>query len=114
MGLENLPPRIPPAPGICGFTFGIVLQETLMLRNTFVATVFAICAALALVIVMAPRSSAQTATVLYTFTGGTDGGGDQGALVFDIAGNLYGTTSSGGKRAGIVFQFSPRASGRAE
>lgn len=35
-------------------------------------------------------------TVLYNFTGGTDGGFPSGALVRDAAGNLYGTTVSGG------------------
>lgn len=85
-----------------------------MPRNTFVANVFAICAPLALVIVMASRSSAQTTTGLYTFTGGADGGGDQGTLVFDSTGNLYGATSAGGKGRGVVFKLSTGASGWTE
>jgi uncharacterized repeat protein (TIGR03803 family) len=35
-------------------------------------------------------------TVLYSFTGGADGGNPQASLVRDAAGNLYGTTVSGG------------------
>ena len=35
-------------------------------------------------------------TVLYRFTGGTDGGEPVGDLAFDKAGNLYGTTEIGG------------------
>jgi len=35
-------------------------------------------------------------TVLYSFTGGSDGGGPMGGLVRDAAGNLYSTTSQGG------------------
>jgi uncharacterized repeat protein (TIGR03803 family) len=35
-------------------------------------------------------------TVLYTFTGGSDGGLPQAGLIADLAGNLYGTTSEGG------------------
>ena len=35
-------------------------------------------------------------TVLYNFTGEPDGAGPQGDLVFDRAGNLYGTTFYGG------------------
>ena len=37
-----------------------------------------------------------TETVLYRFTGGTDGGLPLGDLVFDRAGNIYGTTEEGG------------------
>ncbi|MBZ5600047.1 MAG: hypothetical protein LAN83_17190 [Acidobacteriia bacterium] len=36
---------------------------------------------------------AGTETVLYTFTGGADGGAPFGSLIRDAAGNLYGTTS---------------------
>jgi len=36
--------------------------------------------------------SAQTYTVLYSFTGGADGASPMAALVLDPAGNLYGTT----------------------
>ena len=37
-----------------------------------------------------------TETVLYSFTGGADGGNPYGSLVRDAAGNLYGTTHGGG------------------
>src|SRR5579863_9956063 len=53
-----------------------------------------------------------TETILYTFTGGSDGGGPFGNLVFDATGqNLYGTTSAGGipndkGGNGVVFQLS--------
>jgi uncharacterized repeat protein (TIGR03803 family) len=43
-------------------------------------------------------------TVLYTFTGGADGGSPNG-VIRDVAGNLYGTTGSGGASgAGVVFE----------
>jgi uncharacterized repeat protein (TIGR03803 family) len=43
-------------------------------------------------------------TVLYTFTGGNDGGNPNGVMR-DSAGNLYGTTSNGGASgAGVVFK----------
>ena len=47
-------------------------------------------------------------TVLYSFSGGSDGGQPYGALVRDSAGNLYGTTSSGGAASlGTVFKIDP-------
>ncbi len=54
-------------------------------------------------------------TVLYTFTGGADGASPAAALVRDAAGNLYGTTVSGGvcswpyssNGCGVVFKLDP-------
>jgi len=47
-------------------------------------------------------------TVLYTFTGGADGGLPFSALICDPAGNLYGTTEIGGASgAGVVFRIDP-------
>jgi len=49
---------------------------------------------------------------LYSFAGVPDGQNPTGALVFDNAGNLYGTTFSGGyKSNGTVFELSPSAGG---
>jgi uncharacterized repeat protein (TIGR03803 family) len=45
--------------------------------------------------------------VLYSFAGGSDGGNPYGGLVFDTAGNLYGTTRNGGTfGSGTVFELS--------
>jgi uncharacterized repeat protein (TIGR03803 family) len=48
-------------------------------------------------------------SVLYSFTGGTDGAAPITALVLDPAGNLYGTTDSGGSGCffgcGVVFKL---------
>lgn len=48
-------------------------------------------------------------TVLYTFTGGSDGGYPAWVvLALDSDGNLYGTTSGGGaSNAGVVFKVNP-------
>jgi uncharacterized repeat protein (TIGR03803 family) len=46
--------------------------------------------------------------VLYNFTGGDDGANPMAGLVFDAAGNLYGTTSvSNQRRGGSLFQLIP-------
>jgi len=45
-------------------------------------------------------------TVLYSFTGGNDGGFPYAGVVLDSAGNLYGTTNGGGQSgAGVVFKL---------
>jgi uncharacterized repeat protein (TIGR03803 family) len=47
-------------------------------------------------------------TVLYSFTGGADGGFPYGNLIQDAAGNFYGTTNGGGASgAGVVFKLAP-------
>jgi uncharacterized repeat protein (TIGR03803 family) len=52
-----------------------------------------------------------TGTVLHSFNG-TDGYGPQATLIFDAAGNLYGTTQYGGdSRAGTVFELTPDGHG---
>ncbi|HEX3431732.1 MAG TPA: choice-of-anchor tandem repeat GloVer-containing protein [Rhizomicrobium sp.] len=52
-----------------------------------------------------------TETVLYAFTGGNDGAGPLAGLIVDAAGNLVGTTGSGGKYGfyggGTVFLVAP-------
>jgi uncharacterized repeat protein (TIGR03803 family) len=58
-------------------------------------------------------SSTGQQTVLYTFTGSTDGGIPIGRLIRDHAGNLYGITSLGGDptcSCGTVFQLTPTGS----
>jgi hypothetical protein len=49
--------------------------------------------------------------VLHDFGSGRDGAGPFGNVVFDAAGNLYGTTQNGGIRlngfAGVAFEIVP-------
>ena len=49
-----------------------------------------------IVLVLAALAPAQTFTVLYNFTGGSDGWGPYAGLIRDSAGDLYGSTSLGG------------------
>ena len=61
---------------------------------------------LGFVLAIEPQARAQTFTILYSFSGGSDGGFPYGALLQDAAGNLYGTTRSGGAfDAGTVFKI---------
>jgi hypothetical protein len=72
-----------------------------------------------LIFQLSPPSSGQTAwteTILYAFTGGTDGEYPRDGLVQDGQGNLFGTTLSsglcGGAGCGTVFELSPPATGQ--
>ncbi|HXR14712.1 MAG TPA: choice-of-anchor tandem repeat GloVer-containing protein [Terriglobales bacterium] len=57
--------------------------------------------------------SSWTESILYTFTGGSDGGRPfAGVTIRD--GKLYGTTVSGGIGAGVVFELQPGSSGWTE
>jgi uncharacterized repeat protein (TIGR03803 family) len=57
-----------------------------------------------------------TETVLYSFTGGRDGGNPVGDIAFDSAGNLYGATEFGGNPScesgcGVVYELTPSSGG---
>jgi uncharacterized repeat protein (TIGR03803 family) len=64
--------------------------------------------------ILAPAlSQAQTYTLLYSFTGGSDGKWPYSNLIEDTSGNLYGTASAGGVNCfnpngcGTVFELAP-------
>jgi uncharacterized repeat protein (TIGR03803 family) len=69
---------------------------------------------------LSPSSSGTwTKSVLYSFRGGSDGGSPDSGLIFDTAGNLYGTTVGGGENCsgygcGVVFELSPLSGGWTE
>lgn len=61
---------------------------------------------------LTPNSDGSWAeSVIYTFTGGSDGAVPLDGLISDAAGKLYGTTSAGGLGAGVVFKLSPNSDG---
>ena len=64
---------------------------------------------------LSPTSSGGwTETVLYNFAGGSDGYNPITGVVFDAAGNLYGTTRQGGSAScvcGTVYRLSPVSGG---
>lgn len=63
-------------------------------------------------------SGPWTKTTIYNFPGGASGNSPVAGLIFDEAGNLYGTTSLGGtcnaEYCGVVFELSPPAAPGAE
>jgi uncharacterized repeat protein (TIGR03803 family) len=67
---------------------------------------------------LSPTSDGWKETDIYAFTGASDGSTPQASLVFDDAGNLYGTTVYGGTTGcqsgygcGVVFKLSPSGTG---
>src|SRR5271166_4852747 len=61
---------------------------------------------------LTPSGSAWTDNTLYSFDNGLNGGGPTGGLIFDQAGNLYGTTTGGGLHGnGTVFELTPANGG---
>jgi uncharacterized repeat protein (TIGR03803 family) len=53
-------------------------------------------------------SSSGKYSVLYRFTGGTDGGLPSGRLTEDASGNLYGATDTGGNGSnGVIYEITP-------
>jgi len=80
--------------------------EESMSKKTFSLVV------LAIMLGAASAGWAGTEKVLYSFAGGTDGINPFDGLVADKAGNLYGTTQSGGAIGlGTVFELSPSSGG---
>ena len=63
---------------------------------------------------LTPKNGVWTETILYDFTStGGEGGFPYGPLIFDPAGNIYGTTSQGGfgvPNPGVVYELSPPTS----
>ena len=61
---------------------------------------------------LVPSEGSWTESVLYSFTGGADGGLPYGGVIFDGLGNLYGGTSAYGTGGGgTVYMLSPSESG---
>ena len=91
--------------GACDSLFGVGCGTVFSLRPPANACKTAIC----------PWSE----TVLYRFSGGSDGGEPLGDLAFDQAGNLYGTTLGGGNGGcgvgcGVVYKLTPSGGGWTE
>jgi len=64
---------------------------------------------------LVPSHGSWTQTVLYSFAGGTDGAFPNSGVTLDQAGNLYGTTATGGAdQLGVVYELSANGSGWTE
>ncbi len=68
-------------------------------------TILTLAVVLTLAIIPTPAAQAQTFTVLHTFAGTGDGAFPQAGLTIDAAGNLYGTTNTGGSGYGTAFKL---------
>ncbi len=76
----------------------------------FRAASAALIVTIAILLLASGASAASKYKTLHEFTG-PDGAVPTARLVFDQAGNLYGTTNMGGTGAGTVFKLAPNADG---
>ncbi|HKD83664.1 MAG TPA: choice-of-anchor tandem repeat GloVer-containing protein [Terriglobales bacterium] len=61
---------------------------------------------------LTPSGSNWTETVIYRFSGVSDGNFPVGGIIFDAAGNMYGSTAQGGPNVGgTIFELSPNGGG---
>jgi uncharacterized repeat protein (TIGR03803 family) len=76
----------------------------------------ALSISVALAVIVLPSSLAWAGSnykVLYSFTGGSDGGGVFAGVVLDQKGNIYGATTGGGAHGGgTAFELTPGPKGR--
>ena len=87
-----------------------------MKRSTVFFTV--LIASIALILPAIAAAQTKTLKVLHNFTGGSDGNFPKSGVIFDSAGNLYGTTFWGGNMSacsgfgcGLVYKLTPTATG---
>jgi uncharacterized repeat protein (TIGR03803 family) len=92
-----------------GFPYGALLFDAA--NNLYGTTYYDGASDLGSVYELSPSVSGEwTEQVLYSFRGVLDGNSSISNLVFDTAGNLYGTTSEGGLGgSGTIFQLSHRS-----
>jgi len=60
---------------------------------------------------LSPVGTSWSETVLHSFAGGADGGFPECGLIFDPAGNLYGSTLNYYGLSGTIFELSPSGNG---
>jgi uncharacterized repeat protein (TIGR03803 family) len=84
-------------------------------RKLFIISLGGVAALTLVLLATVTGAIAQTEKVLHTFGSAGDGASPMGNLIFDTAGNLYGTTFAGGAYGyGTVFELSPSAHGWSE
>jgi uncharacterized repeat protein (TIGR03803 family) len=88
------------------------IQEKKLMQACRLSLGLRIAVAMSTVVLLA-ASSGATERVLHNFgISPRDGQDPNSALIFDAAGNLYGTTPSGGSvNGGTVFEMTPNGSG---
>ena len=95
-----------------GFPYGGVIEDSK--SNLYGTTYYGGASGQGSVFKLAKSAGKYTESVLYSFTGGSDGGSPTTTLMFDAKGNLYGTTSAGGdsNEDGVVFKLTPKSGGK--
>ena len=95
-----------------GFPYGGLAMDTR--GNLYGTTYYDGANDLGSVYRLSRQSGVWRESVLYSFKGGADGSSSISNLVFDAAGNMYGTTSEGGAgcSCGVIFKMTPGTNGK--
>jgi uncharacterized repeat protein (TIGR03803 family) len=95
-----------------GFPYGGLAMDTR--GNLYGTTYYDGANDLGSVYRLSRQSGVWKENVLYSFKGGADGSSSISNLVFDAAGNMYGTTSEGGAgcSCGVIFKMTPGTNGK--
>jgi uncharacterized repeat protein (TIGR03803 family) len=90
---------------------GVLIFDTL--GNLYGTSLGGGCCGSGTVFELTPNSDGTwTQSVLYSFTGGSDGRAVMSGVIFDASGSLYGTTLGGGDYGyGTVYQLKPNSDG---
>lgn len=89
-----------------------LIEELTLRRFNVRALPFLACIVITIVACFVNTSWAATETPVYSFTGGFDGADPASQLIFDAAGNAYGSTVTGGtSNCGTVFELTPSGGG---
>ena len=81
------------------------------MRNLNLSIGLTLLSITAIALIVSGPAFAQTETVLYNFSPNTGGSGPASGLIFDSAGNLYGTTLGPFAGQGVAFQLKPKTGG---
>ncbi len=105
--------RISSGPTLRYRSFGTSIDRCIAMQKPRIQLgIYAGVTIMACMLMLVHSASAATEKVLYSFNGNPDGNGPQSGLTSDTAGNLYGSTYSGGSAGqGVIYKLTHSSAG---